>query len=489
MIPRDVPCRVPFIPSKEHAMNRRTFLQAAPALAGTRWIDGLAAHNIAATPAASPTPAPPPSYDEVAGLYAERAGHLLDIGQTAVDQLLGGDDPSLFARFAPQLRAGVSEDHLATLVQQLTVDRVTFEAPAYHLVFDGALAGDTLTGTLQSGGITPFTLQRSPGTPAASPVAASSPLPAVLAGRWQGTTSLPDGTDLALDLTFSDDAASGTLSIPEQQVIDTPLGGIVFDAERPVGPRTAENAIPHSPDLQIYWARSDWGGRGLGIHVSFDAAEAISGLQILPDWSLPPDPATSVPPLAPLDLPFSGLWWTYWGGDTVLENYHASNQQQRHAIDLMIWNAGATYHDDPSHNENYWVWGQPVLAPAGGTVVDVVDGIEANTPGALPANPADAAGNHIVLQIGDAAWLFLAHLQAGSIQVAQGDTIDSGTIVGLAGNSGNSSEPHLHIHAQSEPALFSPTAVGLPLVFGDVRVNGDDRGAASPRQGEFVSHS
>jgi murein DD-endopeptidase MepM/ murein hydrolase activator NlpD len=153
----------------------------------------------------------------------------------------------------------------------------------------------------------------------------------------------------------------------------------------------------------------------------------------------------------------------------------------------MIWNDGATYHGDPSKNEDYWVWGQPVLAPADGTVVAVVNDIAANTPGALPSDPGDIAGNHIVLQIGEAAYLFLAHMQEGSIAVKEGDVITAGTHVGLAGNTGNSSQPHLHIHVQNEPDITSPTAFGLPITFANTRVDGDPFADVSLEQGTFVA--
>lgn len=41
----------------------------------------------------------------------------------------------------------------------------------------------------------------------------------------------------------------------------------------------------------------------------------------------------------------------------------------------------------------------------------------------------------------------LAHLQKGSVRVETGDPVKMGQSIALVGNSGNTSEPHLHIHA------------------------------------------
>ena len=470
-------------------MNRRRLLQMAPAVAGAMWVGETAAQG---TPAASPMASPeammlPQRYSDVAQEYDELTSRLLEEGRAAVDALVQGDIDQLHANFSPEMQAVISADQMGALLATYTVDQVHFEVPTYPLVFDAQVSGDTMSGFLQSGGLTPFTVQREVGTPVASPTAGTPALEAVLAGTWTSAAQLPDGSDLAIELTFSGDGQQGTMSIPDQNVIRIPLANIAFHSEQPLGERTTDRAVPLSPRQRIYWARYDWGGRGMTITVGFDDAGTIVSMQVLPEFQLPPDPAAGMPPLPPLQLPFQGLWWVLWGGATVAENYHMPSTQQRYAVDIMIWNDGATYHDDPGQNENYWVWGQPVLAPVDGTVVAVVDGIDANTPGALPADPSALAGNHVVLQIGEAAYLFLAHMQAGSLLVAEGDSITVGTPVGLVGNSGNSSEPHLHIHAQSDRHILSHTAVGLPIVFEHLLVDGEPVADVRLEQGTFVA--
>ncbi|HET9661143.1 MAG TPA: M23 family metallopeptidase [Thermomicrobiales bacterium] len=468
-------------------MNRRRLLQTAPAALGAVWLGEAAAQG---TPVASPLATPlvlPTSYADVAGSYDRLAAVVLEHGRAAVELAVNGDYAALFDRFSPEMQAAIGIETLGTLLPAYTTGRAHFEVAEYQLVFDAQVTGETMTGTVQSAALYSFSLQRQAGTPDASPVAGTPAPAAALAGQWSGTTQLSDGSVITLQLAFSAGGQRGTLSIPEQKVIDAPVGNIAFHAEQPIGERLDERALPKAPNAQIYWARYDWGGRGLTFDVSMDASGTIVGLQVLPEWQLPPDPAAELTPLPSLQLPFAGLWWVLWGGETVTENYHAAYPQQRHASDIMIWNDGATWHDDPSQNENYWVWGQPVLAPADGTIVAVVDGIAANAPGALPTDPADVAGNHVVLQIGEAAYCYLAHMQAGTIAVSEGDAITTGTHIGLAGNSGNSSEPHLHIHVQNEVDISSPTAFSLPMTFANVLVSGEPTADATLEQGTFVA--
>jgi hypothetical protein len=468
-------------------MNRRRLLQTVPAALGALWLGEAAAQGTPVTSPAGTPAAVPTSYSDVAGTYDQLTGQLLKNGRSAIEMLLGGDDDALFARFSPAMQAAVSVDALQALVPSFTTNRAQFEVTEFHLIFDAQVTGDTMTGTVQSAALYPFSVQRQVGTPVASAVAGTPGPAAVLAGKWVGSTKLSDGTVLTLEIAFSSDGQQGTLSIPEQKVVDAPIAHITFQPERAIGERIADKAVPVSPDAQSYWSQYDWGGRGLTIDVGMDESGTTIGTQVSPTWLLPPDPAAGLAPLPPLQLPFDGLWWVLWGGETVAENYHAASQQQRHASDIMIWNDGGTYHDDPGNNENYWVWGQPVLAPADGTVATVVDGIEANVPGALPTKPADIAGNHVVLQIGDAAYCYLAHMQAGTISATEGEHIAAGTQIGLAGNSGNSSQPHLHIHVQNEPDITSPTAFSLPITFANVLVNGEQTAQATLVQGTFVT--
>ena len=83
----------------------------------------------------------------------------------------------------------------------------------------------------------------------------------------------------------------------------------------------------------------------------------------------------------------------------------------------------------------------------------------------------------VVLDLGRGEFALLAHLRRGSVRVRKGQRVRAGDALGVCGNSGNSSEPHLHFHLQDRAALFGG-ARGLPITFA---------GRGRPVQGQFVS--
>ena len=100
-------------------------------------------------------------------------------------------------------------------------------------------------------------------------------------------------------------------------------------------------------------------------------------------------------------------------------------------------------------------------------------------------NTRDPAGNHVVLQLGNGEHALLAHLRRGSLRVKPGQRVRQGDALGRCGNSGNSSEPHLHFHVQDRAKLFGP-ARGLPVEFRDYAANGRTVVSGTPVQGEFL---
>ncbi len=107
----------------------------------------------------------------------------------------------------------------------------------------------------------------------------------------------------------------------------------------------------------------------------------------------------------------------------------------------------------------YFIFGEPIYAPCSGLIL----GVENALPDlAVPEMDREhMAGNHVLLQCGQAVVL-LAHMRLGSVAVRQGDTLEAGAYIGAVGNSGNTSEPHLHIHAQGPGTVAAPLS-GVPL--------------------------
>jgi hypothetical protein len=141
---------------------------------------------------------------------------------------------------------------------------------------------------------------------------------------------------------------------------------------------------------------------------------------------------------------------------------------QRFAIDWVELNAdGTTHTGDAAENKNYRAYGAEIHSVADGTVTETKDGIPQNSPGAnsraVPITLETIGGNHVIVDIGEGRFAFYAHMQPGSLRVKVGDKVRRGDVLGLVGNSGNSTEPHLHFHICN---ANSPLACeGLPYAF------------------------
>jgi len=141
---------------------------------------------------------------------------------------------------------------------------------------------------------------------------------------------------------------------------------------------------------------------------------------------------------------------------------------QRYAIDwIQLREDGKTWKDDPLKNANYRCYGAHALAVADAIVADTHDGVPENIPGAtsraVAITPETLGGNYILLDLGEGAFAYYAHLQPGSLKVKKGDTVKRGQLLGLVGNSGNSTEPHLHFHLADRNAAID--SEGLPYAF------------------------
>ena len=189
----------------------------------------------------------------------------------------------------------------------------------------------------------------------------------------------------------------------------------------------------------------------------------------------------STTPSATVRLPADVPLRVVWGGDSIETNYHAAVPDQRWAYDLLV----EPYLTGSSNLEDYGCYGIPVVAPVSGLVTNAHDGEPDEVPAITSNNVIAPTGNHVVIQLETGTYLVIAHLKQGSVVVKTGDTVEEGQVIGECGNSGNTSEPHIHIHHQrQDPTVFPINfAEGLPLYFrdhdgapmpvGGVKVEGD----------------
>jgi hypothetical protein len=148
---------------------------------------------------------------------------------------------------------------------------------------------------------------------------------------------------------------------------------------------------------------------------------------------------------------------------------------QRFAIDWVRFrDNGETSKGDKKDNKNYLAYGSDVLAVADAVVATIKDGIPENVPGensrAVPMTLDTLGGNHIILDLGAGHFAFYAHLQPGSLRVKAGDRVTRGQVLALVGNSGNSTEPHLHFHVSDRNSPLA--AEGLPYALDAFELQG-----------------
>jgi hypothetical protein len=163
-------------------------------------------------------------------------------------------------------------------------------------------------------------------------------------------------------------------------------------------------------------------------------------------------------------LPLDGEVGVMQGGATLEVNYHAAFPAQRYAYDLAVIREGKTHRGEGYVVWDYYIYGRPVRSPAEGLVIYTSDGDPDQSPsdeGWLPYKTA--AGNHIVLEVGKREYLYLGHLQSGTIRVKAGERVTAGQELARAGNSGRSGGPHLHMHLQDSPAFNG--GEGIPMEF------------------------
>ncbi len=131
-----------------------------------------------------------------------------------------------------------------------------------------------------------------------------------------------------------------------------------------------------------------------------------------------------------------------------------------------------------------------MIAVAGARVVAAVDRFPDQIPNHdVPVTLREADGNHVILALGHGRFAFYAHLKPGSVRVKRGDRVRRGELLGLLGNSGSSTGPHLHFHVMNGPSPLASD--GLPFVFDRFRLSGripplDDSLAATILAGEPV---
>ncbi|MFD4224810.1 M23 family metallopeptidase [Streptomyces griseus] len=207
-------------------------------------------------------------------------------------------------------------------------------------------------------------------------------------------------------------------------------------------------------------------------------------------------------PRPPVEVgpPVTGRWTALNSPADKVPSHGTHVYGQTYAIDIVA-DPEAGEGEPPARPAFRWLWplfrrnrafpafGAPLLAVADATVVRASDGerdhlsrtslpallylmlIEGNVRSIIGVHRI--IGNHVVLDLGDSTYAVYAHLQRGSLRVGPGDRVRAGQRLGRVGNSGNTTEPHLHFHLMDGPDPDS--ARGVPFTW---------RGVGVPANGE-----
>jgi murein DD-endopeptidase MepM/ murein hydrolase activator NlpD len=310
--------------------------------------------------------------------------------------------------------------------------------------------------------------------PAAPPVAA---VDATARGRqltqWFFTGAL-DSLRAAFNAQMTQQFSSRDLEIFYRQVLEQ------------TGTQTEiieENATQRD-SFQIYsrFANYEKANGTLEVRFVLDPRARVAGFFVRPPERALPSKYLEYVTKTPLRLPFHGTWFTLWGGRLLRDNRHAIARDQRFAYDFFMLGASGTHTGDGTANAMYLCFGQPVVAPGPGTVAAAADTVPDNVPGTT--NARAPLGNFVILDHGNGEYSVLAHFQHGSLKVRKGQKVKSGDVLGACGNSGNSTEPHVHYHLQDTATPFK--ADGLPAQFLAFTADGKPVERGEPHQGQTI---
>jgi hypothetical protein len=304
---------------------------------------------------------------------------------------------------------------------------------------------------------------------------------------------LSEGRALSEQFERGDTAAIyARMTPPMQQAAGGSAGSLAAFREkvlREAGPETgviSEDGITQG-GFRIYRriARRNVGQVPVLMEWTLDAQGRIVGFVVRPQPVAIPSSKLDYETKTALVLPFEGTWFVFWGGRTEAQNKHAGARDQRFAYDFVVLRDGRTHAGAGRRVEDYYCWDRPIRAPAPGRVIEAVDGLPDQPPGA--PDSVHPAGNHVMLDFGHGEYGLLAHFRQGSLRVRTGENVRTDAELGRCGNSGHTTEPHLHFHVQNAPGYGK--GEGLPAAFVDYVADGARVARGEPVRGQTVERA
>ena len=208
----------------------------------------------------------------------------------------------------------------------------------------------------------------------------------------------------------------------------------------------------------------------------------LNDIQITPVPLLRPDEYSDYQDTTKLRLPFNGPWLVLQGGRAVFDNANAANEDSRYTVAFMALKDGMAYENDGRKNTDFYCWGQPVLSPAAGVVIQAAGNSSDHAPGRMPE--IQSRGNYVVIAHGNSEFSMIPYLKAGSLKVKNGQHVKAGDVVGECGNSGSSFAPHVEYSLQNTRGFPLPKT--LPAQFVDYVADGKAVPIGEPLRGQIV---
>jgi hypothetical protein len=295
--------------------------------------------------------------------------------------------------------------------------------------------------------------------------------------------------DLVLTNVFTTPVTIATIEVltPDGQSLLRLEGDALEAVTQPLFGRTPMDVVPQSGALVVLLdvvVPPDRVPERLTHRITYDLAPDAPNLAIIGSHEIV-GPELAVDPFTPVIIapPLRGTGWANANGCCDASAHRSARLAvdgshlvafELFAIDWIRLEGNRLFTGDGTRNEDYFAFGAEVLAVADGTVAFVRDGIPEDTPNEPPTTvhqPLDYGGNEVVLELAPGIYAFYAHLQPGSITVQPGETVTTGQVLGLLGNTGNSTAPHLHFQLMDSADPLR--AQGIPCAFAAYLVERD----------------
>ncbi len=186
----------------------------------------------------------------------------------------------------------------------------------------------------------------------------------------------------------------------------------------------------------------------------------------------------------PMSLPFYGKWKVFNGGIDKLSSHSWNIISQRYAYDFVLSDDGGKKINAKKETVNdYLTFNENVYSPNDGVIIRVKNNIKDNKhagSGWIDIWTTEIRGNFVIIEHDKNVYSLIAHLKEKSCLVKKGDVVKRGQIIAKCGNSGHSTQPHIHFQVQDKANWYF--SKGLPIIFSDILKNNNGNDSKNMEQ-------